>query len=186
MTKPVYPARARTAAWLMLSVFLVFGGTGCRSAAREAAPLDLEEAIDRLHRPPPGDPAALYRFRVASSGGLRLAVLTNGDEGRLTVSEPFGSAVSLTAWSGSLPPTFFDFRQGCRLEASDLRQVLGVAAMPLPQAVRLLVGRLPAVADDQLTPRGDGRILVEGQGWGALVTVRSSWPETRSPPGQPG
>jgi hypothetical protein len=43
--------------------------------------------------------------------------------------------------------------------------------MPLPQAVRLLVGRLPAVADDRLTPSADGRVLVEGQGWRARVTV---------------
>ena len=160
-------------AWFALSVFLALAAMGCRSTARETAPLDLEAAIDRLHRPLTSDPAALYRVRVSSSGGLRLALLTSGDEGRLTVSEPFGSAVSLTAWTGSRPPTFFDLRQGCRLEASDLEQVLGVAAMPLPQAVQLFAGRLPAIGDDRLTPRDDGRIFVEGRGWRAFVTVRS-------------
>ena len=152
---------------------LVFAGIGCRSVSQDAAVLDLGAAIDRLHRPLPGDPAALYRVRVSSSGGLRLAVLTSSDQGRLTVSEPFGSAVSLTAWTGSEPPTFFDLREGCRLESSDLEQVLGIAAMPLPQAIRLLAGRFPAIGNDRLTPREDGRILVEGVGWRAFVTVES-------------
>jgi hypothetical protein len=160
-------------AWVALSVFLALAAMGCRSTAQETAPLDLDAAIDRLHRPLTSDPAALYRVRVSSSGGLRLALLTSGDQGRLTVSEPFGSAVSLTAWVGSRPATFFDLRQGCRLEASDLGQVLGIAAMPLPQAVRLLIGKLPAVADDRVIPRDDGRIFIEGRGWGAFVTVRA-------------
>lgn len=128
-------------------------------------------AIEALTRPLPGDPAALYRMRVSSSGGLRIAMLTSGDAGRMTVSEPFGSAVSLTAWTGSGPPAFYDLREGCWLEASDLERVLGVAAMPLPQAVRLLGGRLPATADDRLSGRDDGRIGIEGSGWSALVTL---------------
>jgi hypothetical protein len=53
----------------------------------------------------------------------------------------------------------------------DLEQALGVAAMPLPQAVRLFAGRLPATGDDWIAPREDGRILVEGLRWAALVTV---------------
>jgi len=137
----------------------------------ETVPVDPETAIERLNRPLPGDPAALYRLRVSSSGGLRMSVLTSGDAGRLTVSEPFGSAVSLTSWSGSQPPTFFDLREGCRIQATDLEHALGVAAMPLPQAVRLFGGRLPATGDDWVAPREDGRILVEGLRWAALVTV---------------
>jgi hypothetical protein len=156
---------------LVVSVSLAITSIGCRSVSQETADLDLGAAIDRLQRPLTADPAALYHVRVAASGGLRLAVLTSGEQGRLTVSEPFGSTVSLTSWSGSRPPTFLDLKHGCRLEASDLEQVLGIAAMPLPQAVRLLVGRLPAVDADRLSPRDDGKILVEGQGWAALVTV---------------
>lgn len=144
---------------------------GCRSAAPAVTPQDLEMAIETLMRPLPGDPAALYRVRVSSSGGLRIAMLTSGDAGRMTVSEPFGSAVSLTAWTGSGPPTFYDLREGCWLEASSLERALGVAAMPLPRAVRLLGGRLPAHADDRLTGHDDGRIGIEGFGWSALVTV---------------
>ena len=100
-----------------------------------------------------------------------MSVLTSGTSGRLTISEPFGSAVSLTSWSGSQQPAFFDLREGCRIQAVDLEDVLGVAAMPLPQAVRLFGGRLPAAGDDRVAPREDGRILVEGRRWAALVTV---------------
>jgi hypothetical protein len=152
-------------------VFFALVLLSCQSTAPEVVPVDLEAAIERLSRPLSGDPAALYRMRVPSSGGLRVAVLTSGEAGRLTVSEPFGSAVSLTAWTGSQPPTFFDLREGCRLETSDLERVLGVAAMPLPEAVRLLVGRLPAGPDDWITPREDGRILIEGRRWAALASV---------------
>jgi hypothetical protein len=144
---------------------------GCATTSRETKNIDLEAAKERLGRPMTDDPAVLYRLRVPSSGGLRLAVMTSGDQGRLTVSEPFGSAVSLTAWSGSDRPTFFDLRHGCRIEAADLEQALGVPAMPLPQAVRLMCGRLPAVEGDQVTETSDGRLLVTGEGWSALVTV---------------
>jgi len=114
---------------------------------------------------------ALYHLRVPSSGGLRLSLLTSGEAGRLTVSEPFGSAVSLTAWVGASPATFFDLRQGCRLDAVDLERVLGISAMPLPQAVRLLAGRLPAADGDRVSIRADGRLLVEGVGWRAVIEV---------------
>jgi len=162
----------RAAALVMLPLLLFLPGlTGCHSTAPETAPVDPESAIERLNRPLSGDPAVLYRLRVSASGGLRMSVLTSGEDGRLTVSEPFGAAVSLTSWSGSKQPTFFDLRKGCQIQATDLEQVLGVAAMPLPQAVRLFVGRIPAVADDWIAPREDGRILIEGLRWAALVTV---------------
>jgi len=145
--------------------------TGCRSVAPPLGAADLEAAQLRLNRPLPGNPAALYHLRVPSSGGLRLSLLTSGGAGRLTVSEPFGSALSLTAWTGVGPSTFFDLRQGCRLEAADLEQILGIAVMPLPQAVRLLGGRLPATDGDRISIRSDGRLLIEGAGWKALVEV---------------
>ena len=163
--------RACRAARIVLPWLLVLGLAGCQSTARETVPVDPEEAIEKLNRPLSGDPAALYRLRVSSSGGLRMSVLTSGEDGRLTVSEPFGAAVSLTLWSGSQQTTFFDLREGCQIQATDLEQALGVAAMPLPQAVRLFAGRLPATGDDWIVPREDGRILVEGLRWAALVTV---------------
>lgn len=122
-------------------------------------------------RPLPGDPSVLYRLRIPSSGGLRMSVLTSAGGGRLTISEPFGSAVSVTAWQGDTPPVFFDLREGCRLEASDLSRALGVGAMPLPQAVRMLCGRMPATAEDSVSPVGGSRFLVEGRGWAAEVEV---------------
>jgi hypothetical protein len=163
--------RVTSTGGFVVPLLLLLGLWGCQSTARVSVPVDLEAAIERLNRPLSGDPAVLYRLRVSSSRGLRMSVLTSGEDGRLTVSEPFGGAVSLTSWSGSQQPTFFDLREGCRIQAMDLEQALGVAAMPLPQAVRLFVGRLPATDDDWITPREDGRILVEGQRWAALVTV---------------
>jgi len=160
----------RAAALVVVSLLLI-GLTGCQSTAPETVPVDLQSAIERLNRPLSGDPAALYRLRVSASGGLRMSVLTSGGDGRLTVSEPFGSAVSLTSWSGSQQPNFFDLREGCQIQATDLEQALGVAAMPLPQAVRLFSGRLPAIADDWVAAHEDGRILIEGFRWAALVKV---------------
>jgi len=77
----------------------------------------------------------------------------------------------LTAWAGATSSTFFDLRQGCRLETADLEQILGIASMPLPQAVRLLGGRLPATDGDRISIRPDGRLVVEGVGWKALIEV---------------
>ena len=159
------------AARIVVPWLLVLGLAGCQSTAPETVPVDPRPAIEKLSRPLSGDPATLYRLRVSSSGGLRMSVLTSAEDGRLTVSEPFGAAVSLTSWSGGQRPTFFDLREGCQIQATDLEQALGVAAMPLPQAVRLFVGRLPATGDDWIAAREDGRILVEGLRWAALVTV---------------
>jgi hypothetical protein len=119
----------------------------------------------------PGNLAALYRLRVPSSGGLRLSVLTAGSNGRVTISEPFGSAVSLTAWSGGSWSEVFDLREGCRFATEDLSGVLGVTTLPLPQAVRLLGGRLPAVADDRVEPSSPRQLRVDSRSWRGLVTL---------------
>jgi hypothetical protein len=161
----------RPAVPVVVLVWLVLGLAGCQSTTSELPPVDPEAAIERLNRPLTGDPAALYKLRVSASGGLRMSVLTSGESGRLTISEPFGAAVSLTSWSGSQQPTFFDLRKGCQVQAVDLEQALGVAAMPLPQAVRMFAGRLPAAGEDRVAPREDGRVLVEGLRWAALMTV---------------
>lgn len=160
--------RLALAAGALISLVAI---AACKTTAPVMSGVDLEAARTRLGRPLTADPAALYRLRIPASGGLRLAVMMSGDDGRLTVSEPFGSAVSLLSWTGARPPTFYDLKEGCRLEAADLEQALGVAAMPLPQAVRLLVGRLPAADGDEVSQSPDGRLLVTGRGWSALVTV---------------
>jgi len=89
----------------------------------------------------------------------------------VTISEPFGSAVSLTAWSGTTPPTVFDLQQGCRFVTDDVSGVLGVGSLPLPQAVRLLGGRLPTVEGDRVEILEDGRLRVEGDRWHGLVVL---------------
>lgn len=156
---------------LTLLVAICASNFACRTSGPGIDPLQLESARGELMRPLPADPSLLYGLRVSGRGGLRLSVLTSDDAGRLTISEKFGSAVSITAWRASIPPTFFDLRESCRLEISDLSQVLGVGAMPLPQAVRLLVGRIPAVADDLVLYAGGSGFLVEGRGWAAEVEV---------------
>ncbi|MFV2072235.1 MAG: hypothetical protein ACC742_06240 [Thermoanaerobaculales bacterium] len=158
-----------------ITAALLFLIPGCRSTSGVAdlSIQELESGRDHLARPLPGDPAALYRLQVPSSGGLRLVVRTSGGQGRLTVSEPFGSAVSLTAWTASDPPVFFDLREGCRLDAADMSQVLGVRALPLPAAVRLLGGRLPAEPGDSVSVRDGGRLVVEGRGWAAVVAIEA-------------
>ena len=149
----------------------IAASTACTTTGPKFEAVELEAAQETLRAGLPGDPAMLYRLRVRSAAGLRLAVRAAGEEGRMTVSEPFGSAVSLTAWKSVDETAFFDLREGCRIEGSDLSQALGIGAMPLPQALRLLGGRLPAVETDAVTPRSDGRLVIEGRGWAALVSL---------------
>jgi hypothetical protein len=147
--------------------------TACHttSGTTVVPPADLMEARDQLFGPPPGDMAALYKLRVRATGGLRLTVLTLSDEGRVGISEPFGSAVSLTAWRGLEPPEVFDLRERCRFTTNDLSGVLGVSNLPLPQAIRILAGRLPALEGDRIDVTTDGRLRVSGASWSGLVTV---------------
>jgi len=156
---------------VLLSV-IVAAAAGC--ATIESQPIDrdrVEEGVTVLSRPMSGDLAALYRMRVPKTGGLRLAVVTAGDDGRMTISEPFGSAVSMTAWSGGGSSVHFDMEQGCRRDVADLRQVLGLRALPMAQAVRLLGGRLPAGAQDEVSVDGGSRVEIRGKGWAARVRL---------------
>lgn len=170
MRLPRYLRRRLVAAVFMSALTAI---SACTTTAPQYETVELEAAKEALQQRLPGDPAILYRLRVRSAAGLRLSVRASGEEGRLTVSEPFGSAVSLTAWKSVDETAFFDLREGCRIEGSDLSQALGIGAMPLPQALRLLGGRLPAVATERVTPRNDGRLLIEGRGWAALVSLRA-------------
>ncbi len=167
-------AAATLAAVTLLGLAVSAGiGVGCRSAASGTGlgPEQLDVAREELSGPLPGSMGALYRLRVPSSGGLSFSVLVLGEQGRLTISEPFGSAISVTAWSGAEPPEVFDLREGCRFAADTLSGVLGVSSLPLPEAARLLGGRLPAVPSDRIGPTSDGRLRIAGVGWVGLVTV---------------
>lgn len=151
-------------------------GVGCRTGADVARPeaAALSDAVEVLGKPLSGELAALYHLRVPSSGALRLAVVQAGGGGRMTVTEPFGSALSVTAWSAIGPTRFFDLRHGCRVDGAGVAAALGVGAMPMPQAVRLLGGRMPADDGDRVVVRDDGRLEVIGAGWRALVNVAPS------------
>lgn len=153
-------------------VVVVVAALGCASQGQSMIDADqFAEAMESLTRPLPGDFAALYSLRVAKSGGLRLAVVTAADEGRLTVSEPFGSAVSLTAWSADGAAVLFDMKEACRREVMDLEEILGVGALPLAQAVQLLGGRLPMAAGDEAVLGSGGLVEVRGAGWAARVRL---------------
>lgn len=160
-------------------VILIQGAAGCSSTRTSSSGADsqqLIEAIERLGRPTAGDMAALYDLRVARSGGLRLSVVTAGRSGRLTISEPFGSAVSLTAWEAGSPTIFFDMEEGCRREVRDLEDVLGVGALPLEPAARLLGGRLPMTDVGQVRPEGNGLVeVVEDDFEATLRLVSDPW-----------
>lgn len=148
--------------------------SACRTAAPPAViPADrLAEGVATLTRPLTGDLGALYKLRVGSTGGLRLSVLAAGDAGRFTVSEPFGAAVSLAAWSPTGPAILFDLREGCRLTAPDVSAVLGLGRLPLPEAARLLAGRLPALPDDTVVAvPGVNQVMVTGNGWACRVDL---------------
>jgi hypothetical protein len=146
--------------------------SSCRSAAPPVVTADqLQGGVTVLTRPLPGDLAALYRLRVPSSGGLRLSVLTKGADGRMTISEPFGSAASITAWRDGQTPELLDLRRGCRLEVGDVSAVIGVARLPLPQAVRLLGGRLPVLGGDRIEASSGGWVQIRGDGWSCRARV---------------
>jgi len=158
---------------LVVCVVVFVVSYGCRSTGHvPPSDLDLVSAVELLRRPLPGDLAALYRLRVPRSGGLRMSILTLAGSGRLTVSEPFGSTLSVTAWSSDGAGEVYDLREGCRFAADDVAAILGAGRLPLPQAVRLLGGRLPAMPGDDIRPMSGGRVAVEGKGWACVATLR--------------
>jgi hypothetical protein len=159
----------------LVCVLLVLVLAGCQTTLAPVAVTaeQLQSVKSGLMRPLPGNLAALYRLRASSTGSLRLSVLTNGEAGRLSINGSFGAAHSITAWAGSAPPELFDMRNQCRLVGATVSSVLGVARLPMPQAIRLLAGRLPATTSDQVSLYHDGRLLIQGHGWACLASVRS-------------
>jgi len=149
----------------------------CRSVQRGSDPDRwqagwFDEAVQTLSRPLPDAMAALYRMRVPSTGGLRLAVVARpGVGGRMTVSEPFGAAVLVAGWDGAGEATVFDLDAGCRLKRWQARAEVGFGDLPLDRVVRLLGGRLPALSSDQFLPAGDGEIDITTATWTARAVV---------------
>ncbi|NOZ94785.1 MAG: hypothetical protein GXP47_08625 [Acidobacteria bacterium] len=168
------PGAARRIPALLLGVTL-FLGAGCRSTA--PAPVSTvvwERGVAALERPLPGDLAALYKLRSGGSGWLRLSVVTRGDAGRMTVAGAFGSALSLVAWDQEGSATVADLRKGCRVPVTDASAVLGLSRLPLPQAIRLLAGRLPISPNGRIVSFGDGAYRIEGEGWSCRVELAAA------------
>jgi hypothetical protein len=147
---------------------------GCRSTLPLLPPEQLAAAAAELREAQPVEARALYRLQVPASSRLRLALVSGPHGGRLSVSEPFGALLSVTAWSRGEPPRLYDLEAGCRLDRADLAAILGVPSLPVAQAVQLLAGRLPALAQERVEATADGRLRVAGAGWSALVTVQAA------------
>lgn len=149
---------------------------GCGSTAPGVSANRANEALTILSAPLPNDLSAIYRLRVPKSAGLRMTVLARPDSGRLTVSRSLGSALTTVGWEPTQVPILVDYQEGCSLRSESISRVLGVGSLPLPQAVRLVGGRLPATDRDRVSVQPDGRLLVEGFRWGCLVKVaRKPW-----------
>jgi hypothetical protein len=131
----------------------------------------LAEAVADLSRPLPENMAALYGLRVSRTGALRLSVLASGDSGRMTVSQPFGAAVSVTGWGADPPMVFADLKHGCRALVRDLSDVIEVSGLPIHQAIRLLGGRLPALENDNVELESGGRVRIQGRDWAASALI---------------
>jgi hypothetical protein len=136
----------------------------------------LADAVEHLSRPLPGPMAALYRMRVPATGGLRLSVVARDGAGRITVSEPFGAAVVVAGWSARGQTRVFDLREGCRLSYRQAGEAVGLGALPLERAVRLLGGRLPLLPGDEIALGDDATVRAAGGDWsGELTLDRDPW-----------
>ncbi len=151
----------------VLAVALVMAlAVGCTttvpSGARSGSP-DLAVGIQRLGAPLPGDLSALYRMRVAATGGLRLTVVERGSMGRLVVSRPLGGAVALASWDGNAA-RLFDLEKGCEDDTTQAARIVGLGVLPLRQVPRILGGRLPDGQVD-IEDRDRLEVFVRGDGW---------------------
>jgi len=153
---------------LVAAVTALVTVSGCKTTAGVVPVLSGEQAaqgIARLSRPLPGDMSALYHLRVPSSGGLRLSIITRDGGGRMTIAEPFGSALSITVWSDSQSAELYDLKEGCRLDIRRVASSLGIGDLPMPQVSRLLGGGLPALPPDRVDAGPDGLVNISGHDW---------------------
>jgi len=157
----------------LLLVVAAFGGA-CVTVGRPVQePSSFDTAVKLLTRPLPGPFVALYRLRVPSTGGLRLSVIADGGQGRITVSENLGGALVLAGWDheGS---AIFDLRKGCRLEGKGALEALGLGSLPLDRAVLVLGGRAPAIEGDRVgSPGTRGMIEISADDWWAIAEIET-------------
>ncbi len=160
---------------LLLSVLMLLAPAGgCRSttAVLSTSEEQLSAAIRELTRPLPGPMAALYRLQVGSTRTLRLALLADGGWGRMTISESFGSTLSIGAWDEAEGSRILDMREGCRLRTTGLSGELGLGEIPIRRIPLLLGGRIPLEEDDHLDlGRDPGEILIRSAHWQALIRL---------------
>ncbi len=130
---------------------------------------DLAVGIEQLEVPLPGNFSALYRMRVAATGGLRLTVVERGGAGRLVVSKPFGGAVALASWDGDAA-RLFDLEQGCEDDTARAGGIVGLGVLPLRQVPRILGGRLPQGKVD-IADRDRREVLIHGDGWSCRAVL---------------
>lgn len=154
-------------------MFLACAGCQTAGPAQPASePFSFEAEVALLRRPLPGPFVALYRLRVPSTGGLRLSVIADGGQGRMTVSENLGGAVVVAGWDDQGVSTIFDLRKGCRLEGQHALAALELGNLPLSRLVLLLGGRVPALDGDQVTPMGPKNLLeIAGAGWWSVAEL---------------
>jgi len=132
----------------------------------------IQDGILKLRRALPGQMAALYRLKVGSTQTLRLALLAEKAWGRITISESFGSTLSIAAWDEAESPRFLDLRQGCRLPENDLAGLFGFSEIPLERLPLLLGGRLPVEEGDQLEfSKTSGELFVQAPKWKAALRL---------------
>ncbi len=162
----------------LLVLALAGVAAACATAGRAPRAVDLDAAVRALQRPLPGRMAALYRLRVAESGGLRLAVVGTPEAGRLTVSRQLGGTVLAAEWSsGEL--VVVDLQAGCTASPEVLSRITGLGVLPPGAALRLLAGRLPGGEVVPVEPHA-GLLELEGRGWAARVVVAGPpWRVTR-------
>lgn len=160
---------------ILLSVCILLAAVGgCRSTTPvlSTGEEQLSAAIRELTRPLPGPMAALYRLQVGSTRTLRLAVLADGDWGRMTISESFGSTLSIGAWDEAEGSRVLDMRDGCQLPPRGLAGELGLGEIPMKRIPLLLGGRIPLEEDDHLDfGRDPGEILIRSDHWQALIRL---------------
>lgn len=158
-------------------VAVVVIAAGCRSTSPQAqgrswSPDWSDRAVEVLGRPLPGPMAALYRMRVPSTGGLRLGIIVTGNgHGRMTISEPFGAAVMIAGWDNQREAEVFDLEEGCRLSREQAMAAMGLGALPLDRATRLLGGRLPDRFGDEFRQKQEGVLVITGPDFRAEIEV---------------
>jgi len=158
------------AALCVSAAFLLVGCLSSRSGT-SFLQWDLQEGLRQLRRPLPGPMAALYRLRVGSTSTLRMALLAEGEWGRMTISESFGSTLSITAWDVDQPARVLDMRHGCRIAGSALEGMPGISRIPMRRLPLLLGGRLPVEEGDRIDAGENGELIVDAASWHAVIRL---------------